>query len=98
PRARIDIMFHEVAFPLRWGQPIAHNVLGVGTRLVSAIAALSAQRIFVAVPAWTRVLAQLVRGLDAVWLPVPSNVDTECPEEAVVAVRARLAAKTVVGH
>jgi glycosyltransferase involved in cell wall biosynthesis len=96
------VMFHEVAFPLGWSQPLRHNLLGFGTRWMASMNGRAAQRCFVSIPAWERLLRRI--GLVQVpitWLPVPSNLPTQVSGEAVRTLRYRLAADSdmmLVGH
>src|SRR5262249_51019369 len=96
------VMFHEVAFPVGWKQPLRHNLLGATTRLMASLVIRAAARIFVAIPAWEQLLRRLtpVRA-PVTWLPVPSNVALEASPEVVAAVRNRIAADgnaVVLGH
>jgi glycosyltransferase involved in cell wall biosynthesis len=96
------VMFHEVAFPCRWGQRLPHNVLGAVNHLMAALVARAAGRIFVSTPAWEKLLRRLAPGAPPVhWLPIPSNVPTRADPDAVAAVRAELGAgggRFVIGH
>jgi glycosyltransferase involved in cell wall biosynthesis len=96
------VMFHEVAFPCAWRQPLRHNVLGAANRVMAALLLRAAERVFVSTPAWEPLLRRLAPLRESpTWLPVPSNVALEGPDEAVRAVRARLAPAPgglVVGH
>ncbi len=69
-RARMDeiwTMFHEVAFPMKWGQPVRRNVLGAAHRAMAALLSRASRRSFVSTRAWLPMLAR-----PAEWLPVPS--------------------------
>jgi glycosyltransferase involved in cell wall biosynthesis len=95
------VMFHEVAFPCAWGQRLAHNVLGVVQRLMAALVARAAARIFVSIPAWEPLLRRLApRPASFTWLPVPSTVAFRSNPAAAAAVRRRFAGEsaTVIGH
>jgi glycosyltransferase involved in cell wall biosynthesis len=99
-RHAIDVMFHEVAFPLRWRQPVRHVVLAVVQRLMARLAAGAAQRVFVAIPGWTPLLQGWTRD-EPIWLPVPSNLPTEIAPERREQVRRRLTGGTnrlLIGH
>jgi len=93
------IMFHEVAFPLSSRQPLAHNVLGVVTRLMAKLVARNAERIFVSIPAWERLLPKSV-WKSIIWLPVPSNLPTTVSPTRVAEIRRRIApnGEVVLGH
>jgi glycosyltransferase involved in cell wall biosynthesis len=95
------IMFHEVGFPIRRGQPLLYNVLGVVHHCMDWIVLKSADRIWVAIPAWETVLRTLSAKLSPIeWLPVPSNIPVVQDSEGIAAVRARHAGATgiLVGH
>jgi glycosyltransferase involved in cell wall biosynthesis len=84
------VMFHEVAFPLRWAQPLKHNLLGMVTRFMASLVVRRADRVFVSIPAWEPYLRQL--GLfrrPVTWLPVPSNVSTAVSAQAIAEIRTR---------
>jgi glycosyltransferase involved in cell wall biosynthesis len=96
------VMFHEVAFPIQRGQKLKHNFLGGVTRVMAALVAAAAERIFVSVPRWQSVLRSCcgVRR-PAQWLPVPSNMPTQADADAVRRLRADLvpsADGVLVGH
>jgi glycosyltransferase involved in cell wall biosynthesis len=99
-RQPVWVMFHEVAFPLRRGQPWRHRVLGGVTRLMAWLVRRAAERTFVSTPAWSDLLLRLGPG-PVEWLPVPSNLpETVAPTE-VAAARARLApagTTALLGH
>jgi glycosyltransferase involved in cell wall biosynthesis len=101
-REEVWIMFHEVSFPLGPQQRWKHNLLGRITRLMAWLAAQAADRIFVSIPAWARVLRQLApQAPPAHWLPVPSNLPTRADPEAVALARRQTAPdpdSMVIGH
>ncbi len=81
----IDVMFHEAVFPWIPHQSWKHRLLAVMTRRMAGCAVQAADRIFVSVPTWTRWLPGVEQRNDAVrWLPVPSTLTEECPEDAVI--------------
>jgi len=95
------VIFHEVAFPLGRKQPLSHNVLGVGTRLMALLVARAAERIFVSIPAWEDLLKQFAPATHAItWLPVPSNIPVVDDPSGVAATRSRYASggRSLVGH
>jgi glycosyltransferase involved in cell wall biosynthesis len=96
------LMVHEAAFPLGWGQPVRHMVLGVVTRLMAFLAVRASRRLFVTVPAWRPLLERYVSaGCPIDWLPVPSTLPTEVDPARVRAVRERVAGRPgalVLGH
>ncbi len=100
-RRRLDVMFHEVAYPLEAGQPLKHRVLAVANRGMAQLLLRGAERVFVATPAWEPLLQALVPWAPRpVWTPVPSNLPTACAPAVVAAVRQRRlgAARWLVGH
>jgi hypothetical protein len=89
------VMFHEVAFPFV-RRPLRHNLIAVANRLMARLMADSADRVFVAIPAWGDLLRTLApRSRPAEWLPVPSNLPTAADPAAV---RRTLPAGTLIGH
>jgi glycosyltransferase involved in cell wall biosynthesis len=101
--AEVWVMFHEVAVP--WGgleQWRRSAVAGVN-RAMAAMLVSRADRVLVSIPAWENTLRGLApwwRG-KASWMPIPSNVPTQAPEEAVTRIRASLAtdgAGPIIGH
>lgn len=73
------VMLHEVATP--WGDPLALklNLLGFGTRLLTALVLSHADRVFVSAAGWRQVLGTFLSPRDTTWLPIPSNVPTDPP-------------------
>ena len=73
--SRLWLMFHEVHFPLRSGQPLRHRVLALVTRIMARIAARAAERIFVSTSSWIGPLIELGAVQDRIeWLPIPSTL------------------------
>lgn len=101
-RRRLDVMFHEVSYPLEAGQPLKHRVLGLTTRGMAALLLRGAERVFVSIPGWEPLLQKLAPWAPRpVWTPVPSNLPTECMPSAAAAVRRRrlaASARWLVGH
>jgi hypothetical protein len=101
-RHPIWVMFHEVAFPIGPGQPWKHNFLGRVNRVMAALVARSAKRLFVSIPPWEKILGRLAPGSRAItWLPVPSNLPTDPMAEEVAAARQAItvnSASVIVGH
>jgi glycosyltransferase involved in cell wall biosynthesis len=99
-RLPVWVMFHEVAFPLRRGQPLTHSVVGCVTHLMAWLVRRAAERTFVSTLAWGDLLRRLGPG-PIEWLPVPSNLPEEVEPGQVAAARARLApvgASLLLGH
>jgi glycosyltransferase involved in cell wall biosynthesis len=98
---RLDVMFHEVAYPLEAGQPLKHRMLAVANRGMAVLLLRAAERVFVSTPAWSPLLEALVPWAPRpVWTPVPSNLPSACTPAAVAAVRQQRAgsARWLVGH
>jgi glycosyltransferase involved in cell wall biosynthesis len=93
------IMFHEIVFPLSLRQPLAHNVLGVVTRLMAELLSRTADRIFISIPAWEKFLPKRIRK-SVTWLPVPSTITSAVSPERVADIRLRLAGQNafLLGH
>jgi hypothetical protein len=70
----LTVMFHEVAFPLSWAQPLKHNVLGAVTRFMAQLVCHSATRILVASARWETLLRRIGGSAPISWVPVPSNI------------------------
>ncbi len=96
------VMFHEVVYPLRWGQPVAHNVLALVNQLMARLLLGVARRVFVSIPAWKPLLHRIapVRN-PIVWLPVPSNLPTKADPDTLAEVLMELdlpVGTLLVGH
>jgi glycosyltransferase involved in cell wall biosynthesis len=98
----LDVMFHEVAFPLELGQQLKHRVLAVANRGMAFLLLRAAERVFVSIPGWEPLLRRLVPGAPTpVWVPIPSNLPTACPPAAVAAARQDVlgtSTRWLVGH
>jgi glycosyltransferase involved in cell wall biosynthesis len=96
------VLFHEVAVP--WGElrEWKQNVIAAVNRWMARLLVARADRIFVTVPAWERLLRRIAPACPpATWLPVPSNVPLEVPIAQVRALREKLGAApgaAVIGH
>jgi glycosyltransferase involved in cell wall biosynthesis len=94
------IMFHEVAYPVVWRQPVRHNLLGAVHRIMASLISRAAARVFVSTPAWLPLLPRTAAGC-AAWLPIPSTVGVTADPGAVRAVRERTTTGrpgSVLGH
>jgi glycosyltransferase involved in cell wall biosynthesis len=96
---RVAVMFHEVAFPVRRGQSVRQNALGLVNRAMARLMAQAASKAFVSIPHWTIALRPLLpRSTEVVWLPVPSSIDVVRDEQQVARIRARYSGGVLVGH
>jgi glycosyltransferase involved in cell wall biosynthesis len=100
-RDRVTVVFHEVTYPLRRGQPAHHNFLAAVNHGMAAMLARAARRggMLVTIPAWERLLRKLgARGPIEV-SPVPSNLPTAVDASTVERARARFGAdgKALIG-
>jgi hypothetical protein len=87
------VMFHEVAFPIRW-RPPTHAILAAVNRVMARLIAGAAERVFSSISAWGPLIHRLCpRAKPVEWLPIPSNVPDD---PAIAAVRS--APGTVIGH
>lgn len=97
-RHPVWVMYHEVAYPLSWSQPLKHNFLGVVTRGMASIVARAAERIYISTPTWESILPNRP---SMTWLPVPSNIPTNADAECINRIRRRIApqpGQVVIGH
>lgn len=98
--AGLIVMFHEVAFPIGWAQPLRHNLLGAVTRLMARLVCHSARRIMVASARWQAMLTRLGATAPISWVPVPSNIPVVENAAATARWRQRFteAGGLLVGH
>jgi glycosyltransferase involved in cell wall biosynthesis len=97
----IAVMFHEVAFSIRRSQPLRHNLLGAANKVMAAVAAHAARRIFVSTVSWEEPLRALVpKNAQIVCLPMPSNIPVVKDPDGIAAVRRNFSTTTdpLVGH
>lgn len=99
-RNAIDVMFHEVAFPIARGQALTHNALGVVHRAMAATVARCAERIFVSTTSWEPQLRPMIASDRVIrCVPIPSSVEVARDAARVKAIRATVAhGKMLVGH
>jgi glycosyltransferase involved in cell wall biosynthesis len=75
-RKRYWVMFHEVAFPFRRGQPWRHHLLAAVNHLMGSVLVRGASRLFLSIQQWEPLLRRLAPSLPPChWQPVPSNLD-----------------------
>jgi glycosyltransferase involved in cell wall biosynthesis len=85
------VMFHEVAYPLRWRQRFRHRVLGVMTHWTARTLAGRADRVLVSTPSFEPLLRRLSPSLGPVhWLPISSNIPEPDDGRDAVVVRREL--------
>ncbi|HEX3315373.1 MAG TPA: glycosyltransferase family 4 protein [Gemmataceae bacterium] len=96
--APVWTMFHEVAYPFRWRPKLM--LLHSAHRLMARLTAGAADRVFVSIPAWERILRKYCpRVRPAEWLPIPCTVDDVADATSIAAARARhLVGTRLVGH
>jgi hypothetical protein len=99
--APMDVIFHEVSYPVRKGQLLRHNALGYVTRLMAWMVSRSAQRIYLTVPGWESLLPGRVSKRTPIrWMPMPSNIPRIEDREASGALRRRYLGRSrfLIGH
>ena len=97
----IAVMYHEVAFPISRSQPLRHNLLGAANRMMAAVAAHAARRIFVSTVSWEEPLRGLIpKNARILCLPMPSNIPVVKDADGIAAVRRNFSPATdpLVGH
>lgn len=96
-RQPVWLVYHEVAFPLRWKQPLKHTFLAVITHAMASLLARTSDRVYISVPAWASLLP---RRVCPTWLPIPSTIPVTVSQDAVRQVRLRYAphARQLIGH
>jgi glycosyltransferase involved in cell wall biosynthesis len=98
-RARIDLMFHEVAFPFRRDQSVRRHLLALTHRLMAIVITRSAERTFVSTPAWIPMLRRLAGNRRFEWLPVPNNIPVVADTGHVASIRRHyLRRRILIGH
>lgn len=98
--APVWVMFHEVMFGGGREGSIRHAMLTAVTRQMARQIARIADRVFVSIPAWERLLKRIGgTTVTPEWLPVPSNVPTVPDPIRSAAIRDTFPAKAaVIGH
>jgi glycosyltransferase involved in cell wall biosynthesis len=98
-RYRPWVMFHEVAAPVYAAQPWLGRTIAIGTHLMAATVAGSADRCLVSIPSWAKMLRHLGYSQPPLWMPIPSNVATQADPKATAALRLRFASRgLLLGH
>jgi hypothetical protein len=101
-RENVDVMFHEVAFPFKPGQPWRHSLLAAVQRGMASLLVRRAQRVFVSIPGWESILNRLAPKLPRLtWAPVPSALPIDYAPRELAEVRGRLlpdSTSRLVGH
>lgn len=100
--APVWVMFHEVMTTGDQRRPVRASILRHGTSAMARLVAGAAQRIFVSIPGWSRILAQVSPGAtEADWLPIPCVVPSGATSQAVALIRERFASgadQILLGH
>jgi glycosyltransferase involved in cell wall biosynthesis len=73
-KKKIWVMFHEIAFPFKKGQPLKHNFLALVHRIMAWILVRSAKRSFTSIEAYQSMLVQLASRKQIELLRLFSNV------------------------
>jgi glycosyltransferase involved in cell wall biosynthesis len=73
-RRRFFVMFHEVAFPFRRGQPLKHDVLAAVHRIMAWIVLHSAEQSFTSIESYRKLLNRLAPNIPVELLRICSNV------------------------
>ena len=73
-RRRFFVMFHEVAYPFRHGQPLKHQVLAAAHRIMAWIVLHSAERSFTSIEAYRKLLNRLAPNIPVELMRICSNV------------------------
>jgi glycosyltransferase involved in cell wall biosynthesis len=100
-RRGTQVMFHEVAFPLRRGQSAKHLLLAAATHIMAILVARSASRIFVSTLEWERVLQKRIGvRVPIECLPIPNSVPIIVDPIGVASLRGRYTANggPLIGH
>jgi glycosyltransferase involved in cell wall biosynthesis len=107
PGRRIDLYVHEVGWEVSRRETTRRALAGAVHRVMTWLAARSARRVFVTVPAWGERLTllgrpALTRSQSPVWVPIPSSMPVSADAARTAAIRQRLlrdgARAVVVGH
>jgi glycosyltransferase involved in cell wall biosynthesis len=96
---RLVVMIHEPFLPFAGG--IRQHVAAALHRVMLHQLLSRAERVWLSIPAWfSRIAAFVPAGVCADWLPVPSSIAVAQNDQAVTALRARLAEdrEVVIGH
>ncbi|MGH7177523.1 MAG: glycosyltransferase family 4 protein [Tepidisphaeraceae bacterium] len=98
----IDVIFHEVAYPIRANQPLRHSMLGVAHHLMALSLSNASDRIFASTTAWDELLAPTLSGGKRTRLiPSPSNLPVEVDSKVSALIRQRYAPEpqaALIGH
>jgi hypothetical protein len=94
----VDIMFHEVAYPMEAGQPWKHRLLALVTRRMALWIGKGADRIYISTQGWEPMLLNIGLRRPMQWLPVPSNIACVPAAAAIEEVRRRFAGSVLIAH
>jgi glycosyltransferase involved in cell wall biosynthesis len=98
----IGLIFHEVRYLERRGDPLRRRVLALVQRWMARLLLRAASRVYVTVPYWDRLLEPHAprSGYRSTWLPVPSAIPAIDDRSGVAALRSSIApaGATIVGN
>ena len=100
-RVHMNVIFHEVSYPIRKGQSIRHNALGYVTSLMAWMVSRSARRIYLTVPGWESLLPDVAsKKIPVRWMPMPSNVPRSEDRTASERLKSRYlgSSRFLIGH
>ena len=86
-RNPIWVMFHEVYVSAVPGALLKHQALAAVTQQMAKRLVARADRCFASIPGFVRLIDQLKPGVQAEWIPIPSNVATFSDGERVQELR-----------
>lgn len=95
------VIFHEVNFEFRSGDPARYRLLQAVTKVMARLVARSAAQIFVVTPVWESRLRDYIPHDQLVtWLPVPSNISVVDDRTQIAKTRRRYVpgCGPIVGH
>ncbi len=99
-RDEIQVMWHEVAFPLRRGYPRRHQFLAMVQWAMAFFVARAGKIHYISVPMWKSWLQPMLKtGASMIWLPVFSNAPDSPDADKVAQIRHQIGnGRTIIGH
>src|SRR3954451_874155 len=86
----VDLLFHEVHYPIEASQTLRHSLVGTVTRWMARTIAGAADRVFVSTEAWEPIVRPMVRpGVPILVTPVPSNLSSNISPQCIATARWR---------